>query len=94
MIQRRLHRYAILFFAGILAMATNGLAQSSPEAQMREMSSRLQLTEKQKVQMAPLVGKQFRDFKALKENTSMGKLQKLRRVKEVQTNFHNEASRV
>jgi predicted component of type VI protein secretion system len=94
MTERRSPRYRLLLVIGLLALAANGFAQSSPEAQLREMSSKLQLTEKQKVQMAPLVGKQFRDFKALKENTSMGKLQKLRQAKALQANFHNEASRV
>ncbi len=94
MIEKTPSRYVVLLFVGMLALAANGLAQSSPEEQMRGMSSKLQLTEKQKVQMAPLVRKQFRDFKALEENTSMGKLQKLRQAKELQANFHHEASRV
>jgi Spy/CpxP family protein refolding chaperone len=94
MSDRKSPNYLFLVLASALALACNCWAQASPGDELREMSSKLQLTEKQKMQMAPLVSKQSRDFKALKENTSMGKLQKLRQVKELQANFHNEASKV
>ena len=34
------------------------------------------------------------EAKALKADTSMGKLQKLRKVQEIQTNFRNQAAKV
>jgi hypothetical protein len=76
-----------------LGLTTAGLAQSSPGEQMKELSQKLQLSEKQKVQMAPLVAQQFKQMKALKEDTSMGKLQKLRRAQELQANFHSQAAK-
>ncbi|MBV9671350.1 MAG: hypothetical protein JO076_00800 [Verrucomicrobia bacterium] len=78
----------------IVGLAVGGIAQSSSGEQMRNLTQKLQLTEKQKVQMAPLVEHQFKEMKSLKDDTSMGKLQKLRRARELQANFHSQASKV
>ena len=74
---------AALFFC-ILSPA---FAQVGPELQMAELSKKLQLTDAQKKQLAPIVEQRDREAKALKADTSMGKLQKLRKVQEIQTIF-------
>ena len=61
---------------------------------MAELSKKLQLTDAQKKQLAPIVEQRDREAKALKADTSMGKLQKLRKVQEIQTNFRNQAAKV
>jgi len=53
-------------------------AQIGPELQMAALSKKLQLTDTQKKQLAPIVEQRDREAKALKADTSMGKLQKLR----------------
>ena len=65
---------AALFFC-ILYPA---FAQIGPELQMAELSKKLQLTDTQKKQLAPIVEQRDGEAKALKADTSMGKLQKLR----------------
>lgn len=77
----------------VVGLTTAGIAQSSSGEQMKELSQKLQLTGKQKVELAPLVEQQFKQMKGLKENTSMGKLQKLRKARELQSNFHSQASK-
>jgi hypothetical protein len=60
---------------------------------MAELSTKLQLNEQQKKELAPVVEQRDKEIKALKADTSTGKLQKLRRAKEIQANFRNQAAR-
>ena len=64
---------AALFFS-ILFPA---LAQTGAELNMAELSKKLQLTDQQKKELAPFVEQRDKEIKALKADTSMGKLQKL-----------------
>jgi periplasmic protein CpxP/Spy len=68
-------------------------AQIGPELQMAELSKKLQLSDQQKKELTPIVEERDKQIKALKADTSMGKLQKLRKVSEIQTNFHDEAAK-
>ncbi|MBV9492013.1 MAG: hypothetical protein JO069_20150 [Verrucomicrobia bacterium] len=76
----------------LLGLGLTALAQTSPNEQLGSLTQRLHLTPKQKVQLTPLVEKEFQQLKALRGDTSMGKLQKLRRFTEIQTNFRNQAA--
>ena len=60
---------------------------------MAELSRKLQLTEPQKNELAPVVEQRDKEIKALRADTSMGKLQKLRKAQEIQANFRNQAAR-
>lgn len=90
---RRTPDFLALIMTIMLGLTVGGFAQSSPAEQMKELSQTLQLTEKQKDQLAPLVAQQFRQMKALKEDTSMGKSQKVRKARELQANFHDQAAK-
>ena len=81
---------AALFF-GILFSA---LAQIGPELQMAELSKKLELTDQQKKQLAPVVEQRDKEIKALRADTSMGKLEKLRKAQEIQSGFRNGAAKV
>lgn len=81
---------AALFF-GILLPA---LAQQIAELQMAELSRKLQLTDQQQKALAPAIEHRDKELKALKADTSMGRLQKLRKLQEIQGNFRNEAAKV
>lgn len=81
---------AALFFSILLPV----LAQIGPELQIAELSKKLQLNDQQKKELAPKVELRDKEVKALRADTSMGKLQKLRKAQEIQTNFRNEAAKV
>ncbi|MBV8414700.1 MAG: hypothetical protein JO251_05760 [Verrucomicrobia bacterium] len=78
---------AALFFS-ILVPA---LAQ---ELQLAELSKKLQLTEQQKKDLTPAIEQRDKEIKALRADTSMGKVQKLRKAQEIQGNFRNQAAKV
>ena len=81
---------AALFFS-ILVPA---LAQIGPELQLADLSKKLQLTEQQKKELTPAIEQRDKEIKALRDNTSMSKLQKLRKAQEIQGNFRNQAAKV
>lgn len=87
----RLRRFVIavglLFSVGISA-----LAQIGPELQMAELTKKLHLTDQQTKELTPIVEERDKQIKALKADTSMGKLQKLRKASEIQTSFRNHAA--
>ena len=60
---------------------------------MAELSKKLQLTEPKK-ELTPVVEQRDKEIKALRADTSMGKLQKLRKAQEIQANFRNRAAKI
>ena len=84
---------SVLIATLLFGIVLPALAQIGPELQMAELSTKLQLNEQQKKELAPVVEQRDKEIKALKADTSMGKLQKLRRAKEIQANFRNQAAR-
>jgi precorrin-4 methylase len=79
---------AILF-----SIALSAAAQIGTELQMSELSKKLQLTEQQTKELTPIVEQRDKQIMALKADTSMGKLQKLRKASEIQTNFRDQAAK-
>ena len=77
-----------------LVFATPLTAQRIAVIQMAELTKKLQLTDQQQKGLAPVVEQRDREVAALKANTSMGKLQKLRKIEEIQTNFRNNAAKI
>src|SRR5258708_11932547 len=61
--------------------------------QMKELTEKLQLNEQQQKALTPIVAQRDKAVKALMGNTSLGKLQKLRKVQEIQTNFRAQAGK-
>ena len=62
--------------------------------QMKELTEKLQLNEKQQQALTPIVAQRDKSLKALKADTSSGKLQKLRKLEAIQANFKASASKV
>src|ERR1700730_16552334 len=87
-------RFSAVFAALLVSIVFPALAQIGPELQMAELSKKLQLTDQQKKDLTPIVGQRDKQIKALKADTSMGKLQKLRKATEVQENFKNQAAKI
>jgi hypothetical protein len=85
---------SVLIATLLCGVVLPALAQVGPELQMAELSRKLQLNEQQKKGLTPVVEQRDKEIKALKADKSMGKLQKLRKAQEIQTNFRNQAARV
>jgi hypothetical protein len=85
--------FPIVFVALLFGIVFPALAQMGTELQIAELSQKLQLTDQQKKQLTPIVEERDKQAKALKADTSAGKLQKLRKASEIQENFRNQASK-
>ncbi len=60
-----------------------GLNKEEVVAKLEKIAAALQLTPKQKLQMLPILKEEAQQLKALKENTSLGPLQKLMQLKQI-----------
>ncbi len=85
--------FPIVFAVLLFGIAFPAFAQMGAELQIAELSQKLQLTDQQKKQLLPIVEERNKQAKALKADTSSGKLQKLRKASEIQENFRNQASK-
>jgi hypothetical protein len=82
--------FAIIFLS---AAAISLAQQAMPKLQMAELTKKLQLTEQQQKQIAPLVAERDKKAEALEADKSMGKLQKLKQAMQLQTDFRNGAAK-
>jgi hypothetical protein len=81
---------ALLF----LGFAAPLFAQTMEGLQMAELTRKLQLTGQQQKQLAPIVEQRDKEAQALKTNTSLSRMQKFRKIGEIQTNFRNQAAKI
>jgi hypothetical protein len=86
-------RFQIVVLALFMGILLPAMAQIGAELQMAELSKKLQLTEEQKKELTPIVAERDKKIKALRADTSMGKLQKLRKGKELQADFRDQAAK-
>ena len=87
-------RQCLTFAIVFLSVAAISLAQQAmPKLQMAELTKKLQLTEQQQKQIAPLVAERDKKAEALEADKSMGNLQKLKQAMQLQTDFHNGAAK-
>jgi hypothetical protein len=77
----------------LISFALSVAAQIGPQLQMAELRKKLQLTDEQTKELTPIVAQRDKQIVALKADTSMGKLQKLRQASEIQTNFRDQAAK-
>lgn len=82
--------FAIVFLS---ALAISQAQQAIPKLQMAELTKKLQLTEQQQKQLAPLVAERDKKAEALEADKSTGKLQKLKQAMQLQTDFRNGAAK-
>jgi len=87
-------RFSTLFAALLFGIILPVFAQVGAELQMAELTKKLELTDQQQKNLAPIVEQRDRQIKALKADTSKGKLQKLRKASELQENFRNQAAKI
>ena len=87
---RRARAIAVILFLGI----TTAVAQMGAELQLAELTKELQLSAQQEKALAPIVAERDQKAMALMADTSMGRLQKLRKAQEIQKNFREQAAKV
>jgi periplasmic protein CpxP/Spy len=87
-------RPSIVITALFFSILFPAVAQTGVELNMAVLSKKLQLTDQQKKQLAPIVEQRDKEIKALKADTSLGKLQKLRKAEEIQTSFRDQAAKI
>jgi periplasmic protein CpxP/Spy len=83
-------------FVAIVLLSTSALTlsqQAIPKLQLAELTKKLQLTEQQQKQIAPLIAERDKKAEALEADKSMGKLQKLKQAMQLQTDFRNGAAK-
>jgi hypothetical protein len=86
-------RFSVVFAGLLFGILFHALAQVGAELQMAELSKKLELTDQQKKDLTPIVEQRDKQIKALKADTSMGKLQKLHKALEIQANFKDQAAK-
>ena len=84
---------SVLIATLLFGIVLPALAQIGPELQMAELSRKLQLNQQQKKELAPVVEQRYKEIKGLRADTSIGKLQKLRKAQEIQGNFRSQAAK-
>jgi Spy/CpxP family protein refolding chaperone len=86
-------RFVLIPFLFLL-FATPLIARPIVGIQMAELTKKLHLTDQQQKELAPVVEQRDKEAAALKANTSLSKIQKLRRLSEIQRNFRNNAAKI
>jgi hypothetical protein len=92
-INKLVRQYAIFVIVFLSASAISLAQQAIPKLQIAELTKKLQLTEQQQKQIAPLVAERDKKAEALEADKSMGKLQKLKQAMQLQTDFRNGAAK-
>jgi len=80
----------VLFFG----LAFSAMAQLLANLQLAELTEKLQLSAHQQKELTPVIEQRDKELQALKANSSMGKLEKLEKLKGIQTNFHKHAAKI
>src|ERR1700751_5337587 len=84
----------VILMTAAFCFTSFAIGQVMEALQMKELTEKLQLNEKQQKAMTPIVAQCDKALKALKADTSAGKLQKLRKLEAIQANFKASASKV
>jgi Spy/CpxP family protein refolding chaperone len=84
----------VIFSAAIFWFTNLAVGQVMEGLQLTELTEKLQLNDQQQKALTPIVAQRDKAIKALLANTSLGKLQKLRKVEAIQTNFREQAAKV
>ena len=79
--------FSLIFASALFAQALAGL-------QVAELTRKLQLTNQQQKELTPVVEQRDKQTEALRTNTSLSKLQKIRKVTEIQSDFRNKAAKI
>lgn len=84
----------VILATAIFCCTSFAIGQVMEGLQVKELTEKLQLNEQQQKAITPIVAQRDKALKALKADTSTGKLQKLRKLEAIQANFKASASKV
>src|ERR1700756_2595872 len=87
-------RQLVVLATAIFCCTSFAIGQVMEGLQVKELTEKLQLNEQQQKALTPIVAQRDKAIKSLMADTSMGKLQKLRKVQAIQTNFRTQAGKV
>jgi hypothetical protein len=86
-------RFPFLTAGFLLALVLPVFAQMGVALTLAQLTKELHLTDQQRKELAPIVEERNKKIEALQQDTSATKLQKLRKAREIQSNFTSEASK-
>lgn len=72
------------------AEATEVSSVREPGARLQELATRLNLTDEQKEQIAPILRQEFAELKKVREDTSLRHLSRVRRLREITNRAHRQ----
>ncbi|HEX6565110.1 MAG TPA: hypothetical protein VF020_12540 [Chthoniobacterales bacterium] len=84
----------VILGTAVFCFTSFAIGQVMEGLQVKELTEKLQLNEKQQQALTPIVAQRDKALKALKADTSTGKLQKLRKLEAIQASFKASASKV
>ena len=84
----------VVLAAAVCCLTSLAIGQVMEGLQLKELTEKLQLNEQQQKAMTPIIAQRDKSLKALKADTSTGKLQKLRKLEAIQANFKAQAGKV
>ena len=84
----------VVVATAVFCLTSLAIGQMVEALQMKELTEKLQLNEKQQQALTPIVAQRDKSLKALKADTSAGKLHKLRKLETNQANSKASASKV
>ena len=87
-------KHLVILATAVFCFTSFAIGQVMEGLQVKELTEKLQLNEQQQKAMTPIVAQRDKSLKALKADTSTGKLQKLRKLEAIQANFKAQASKV
>src|ERR1700756_5759610 len=87
-------RQLVILVTAVFCCTSFAIGQVMEGLQMKDLTEKLQLNEQQQKAMTPIVAQRDKELKALKADTSTGKLQKLHKLEAIQANFKAQASKV
>ncbi|MBV9873198.1 MAG: hypothetical protein JO025_00590 [Verrucomicrobia bacterium] len=84
----------VVLGTAVFCFTSFAIGQVVEGLQVKELTEKLQLNEQQQKAITPIVAQRDKALKALKADTSTGKLQKLRKLEAIQANFKASAGKV
>ena len=88
------YRISIFVTALLFSFTFAAMAQLIVDLQLAELTKELQLSAHQQKELTPVIEQRDKQLEALKADSSMGKLQKLEKLKEIQTSFHQRIAKI
>jgi hypothetical protein len=87
-------RSSLLVTVLSFCLAFPAMAQLLADLQLAELTEKLQLSAHQQKELTPVIERRDNELQALKADSSMGKLEKLEKLKGIHANFNKHAAKI